>query len=159
MQTRSRYNSVLLAVLAHRLDIAHKRTCAVFETAVPLGYGKRVAVVHRCAACLSVRHATWNPHAELLTSEYVGGRIFYAGYSDECIRAVLASPQVNDRIRFVTDMKLNEAGIDEPSERRRKRGKIEAELRKDAEKIAMGLVAKMDNVRFLRGFGVRSYYP
>ncbi|GAA5992372.1 hypothetical protein JCM10908_000451 [Rhodotorula pacifica] len=86
-------------------------------------------------------------------TDYIGGRIFYSGYSEECIRSVLASEQVNDRIRFVAEQQLEAAGLPPGSQRDKRRARIEADLRKDAEKIANGLVARMDNVRFLRGFG------
>jgi hypothetical protein len=80
--------------------------------------------------------------------------VFYSGYSEECVRSVLASSQVNDRIRLIAEQQVSAAGLPPGPQRDKRRAKIEADLRKDAEKIANGLVTRMDNVRFLRGFGV-----
>jgi hypothetical protein len=87
-------------------------------------------------------------------ADYIGGRVFYSGYSEECVRSVLASSQVNDRIRLVAEQQVSAAGLPPGPQRDKRRAKIEADLQKDAEKIANGLVTRMDNVRFLRGFGV-----
>ncbi|BGP40730.1 hypothetical protein JCM10450v2_004726 [Rhodotorula kratochvilovae] len=87
-------------------------------------------------------------------NDYIGTRIFYPGYSDGCIRDVLSSQQLNARIRRVTDERVARLGLPDGPEKEKKRAQIEADLRKSAQRIAGGLVAKMDSVRFLRFFGV-----
>lgn len=54
----------------------------------------------------------------------------------------------------MTETELALSGITDPAERQKAREKYERVHRKNAEKIANGLVARMDNVRFLRGFAV-----
>lgn len=87
-------------------------------------------------------------------TDYIGQPIFYPGYSDDCVRGILASGQLDKRIRFVANARAAQLGLPEGPERDRKRAQIEAELRRNAARIAGGLVAKMDSVRFLRFFGV-----
>ncbi|GAA6004275.1 lysophospholipid acyltransferase family protein [Rhodotorula paludigena] len=84
---------------------------------------------------------------------YIGQPIFYPGYSDDCIRAIVKSEQLNRRIQHVTEARLAQAGLAEGPEKEKRRRQIDDELRKEAKKLASGLVAKMDNLRFLRFFG------
>ncbi|KPV77785.1 uncharacterized protein RHOBADRAFT_48040 [Rhodotorula graminis WP1] len=86
-------------------------------------------------------------------TDYIGQPIFYPGYSDDCVRGILTSQQLEKRIRFVADARVAQLGLPDGPERVRKRAQIEKELRKSAARIADGLVAKMDSVRFLRFFG------
>lgn len=88
-------------------------------------------------------------------TDYIGQPIFYPGYSDDCVRAILQSGQLGKRIQFVADARVAQLGLRDGPERDKKRAQIEKELRKSAARIADGLVAKMDSVRFLRFFGVR----
>lgn len=88
-------------------------------------------------------------------TDYIGGRVFYPGYSDDCMRGILSSKQVNKRIQEVTEKRLAGLQLPEGPEKEKKRRQIQDELKKEARRLSEGLVAKMDNVRFLRGFGVR----
>ncbi|CDR42043.1 RHTO0S06e09098g1_1 [Rhodotorula toruloides] len=86
-------------------------------------------------------------------TDYIGGRVFYPGYSDDCMRGILSSKQVNKRIQEVTEKRLAGLQLPEGPEKEKKRRQIQDELKKEARRLSEGLVAKMDNVRFLRGFG------
>ncbi|GAA5826424.1 hypothetical protein JCM11251_002361 [Rhodosporidiobolus azoricus] len=85
--------------------------------------------------------------------DYIGARVFYDGYSDEAIRGLMSSQQLNWRFERVTEARLTGLALPEGPERDKKRREIEGDLRKQARKIAEGLVARMDSVRFLRFFG------
>ncbi|GAA5830872.1 hypothetical protein JCM3766R1_003456 [Sporobolomyces carnicolor] len=87
---------------------------------------------------------------------YVGAKVFYEGYSDSCIRGIMTSPQVVEKQRQVVDERL--AALRLPSNAnpkfvQKKREQIERHVRAETAKVAEGLVAKMDSVRFLRFFG------
>lgn len=59
------------------------------------------------------------------------------------------------RIQDVTEKRLAGLQLPEGPEKEKRRRQIQEELKKEARRLSEGLVAKMDNVRFLRGFGVR----
>ncbi|GAA6017937.1 hypothetical protein JCM10207_002712 [Rhodosporidiobolus poonsookiae] len=86
-------------------------------------------------------------------SDYIGGRVFYEGYSDDCIRGILSSPQVLSRIQQLTEARLAALAMPAGPTRERKRAQVEEELRKEARRLSEGLVAKMDSLRFLRFLG------
>ncbi|GAA5925860.1 hypothetical protein JCM10213_007305 [Rhodosporidiobolus nylandii] len=86
-------------------------------------------------------------------NEYIGGRVFYEGYSEDCIRHILTSRQVTSRVRHLTEKRLDELDLPEGPARDQMRAQIEEELLKRTRKMANGLVAKMDSVCFLRFFG------
>ncbi|GAA5965561.1 hypothetical protein JCM3765_007380 [Sporobolomyces pararoseus] len=87
---------------------------------------------------------------------YVGARVFYEGYSESCIRGIMTSPQVVQKQREVVEERL--AALNLPSDlhpkaKQKKREHIERQVRAETAKVAEGLVARMDSVRFLRFFG------
>ncbi|GAA5851497.1 hypothetical protein JCM8547_001112 [Rhodosporidiobolus lusitaniae] len=84
---------------------------------------------------------------------YIGGRVFFEGYSEQCIQRVLSSSQVNNRIKDVAVARLATLNLPEGPVKEKKRTQIDKNLRDEARKLADGLVAKMDSVRFLRFFG------
>ncbi|GAA5915410.1 hypothetical protein JCM6882_001416 [Rhodosporidiobolus microsporus] len=85
--------------------------------------------------------------------DYIGGRVFYEGYSEECIRGIMSSRQVNAQIQRVTEARMAALSLPDETAREREKKKIQEGLRKQARKVAEGLVARMDSVRFLRFFG------
>ncbi|GAA6059510.1 hypothetical protein JCM10212_002253 [Sporobolomyces blumeae] len=84
---------------------------------------------------------------------YVGARVFYEGYTLSCIRGIMTSPQVIAKQRQVVEDRLAQLDLANPKARERKREQIEKSVRAETAKIAEGLVARMDSVRFLRFFG------
>ncbi|BGP16858.1 hypothetical protein JCM10213v2_004865 [Rhodosporidiobolus nylandii] len=78
-------------------------------------------------------------------NEYIGGRVFYEGYSEDCIRHILTSRQVTSRVRHLTEKRLDELDLPEGPARDQMRAQIEEELLKRTRKMANGLVAKMDS--------------
>ncbi|GAA5971080.1 hypothetical protein JCM11641_004135 [Rhodosporidiobolus odoratus] len=97
---------------------------------------------------LWVRGSGWRAY-----SDYIGGRSFYEGYSGECVRAIRSSRSVSSRIQQLTEARLKAFDLPEGDLRQQKRAEVEGELRKKAKKLSDGLVAKMNDVRFLRFFG------
>ncbi|GAA6042860.1 hypothetical protein JCM8097_007194 [Rhodosporidiobolus ruineniae] len=86
--------------------------------------------------------------------DYIGARVFYEGYSDECMCGIMASPQVNAQIQRETDARLAALSHPATADMQKKRRQVESEVRKEARKVATGLVAKMDSIRFLRVFAL-----
>ncbi|GAA5938602.1 hypothetical protein JCM1841_003045 [Sporobolomyces salmonicolor] len=86
-------------------------------------------------------------------NDYIGGRVFYEGYSDSCVRAIMTSPQVLAQQHQVTEQRLALLHLPNGPEKLAKRARIEKLVREETSKIANGLVARMDSVRFLRFFG------
>ncbi|GAA5865182.1 hypothetical protein JCM1840_003935 [Sporobolomyces johnsonii] len=86
-------------------------------------------------------------------NDYIGGRVFYEGYSESCVRAIMTSPQVLAKQHQVTEERLALLHVPDGPEKVAKRAQIEKQVREETAKIANGLVARMDSVRFLRFFG------
>ncbi|GAA5896942.1 hypothetical protein JCM5296_002664 [Sporobolomyces johnsonii] len=86
-------------------------------------------------------------------NDYIGGRVFYEGYSESCVRAIMTSPQVLAKQHQVTEERLAHLHVPDGPEKVAKRAQIEKQVREETAKIANGLVARMDSVRFLRFFG------
>lgn len=71
----------------------------------------------------------------------------------------MTSPQVVEKQRQVVEERLAALRLPSnanPKSVQKKREEIERHVRAETAKVAQGLVAKMDSVRFLRFFGVSS---
>ncbi|KAM0789523.1 hypothetical protein ACM66B_000338 [Microbotryomycetes sp. NB124-2] len=84
--------------------------------------------------------------------DYIGGRIFYEGYSNRCIKQIMESPQVNAKIKQMAEEHVQPLKLT-PDARRKRLERTERQMREVVYEMAHGLVAKMDSVRFLRFFG------
>ncbi|EPQ29051.1 uncharacterized protein PFL1_03340 [Pseudozyma flocculosa PF-1] len=100
-------------------------------------------------------------------SNYIGAPILYPGMSDETIRAVLASDQVQERIRRLAALRIDalfpDTGPMPPSGptkaqkslavfKQRKQREMEGQLRDVAHHILVKSVARIDSLRFLKAF-------
>ena len=87
--------------------------------------------------------------------------MFYEGYSESCIRGIMTSPQVVQKQREVVEERLAALNLPpdlHPKAKQKKREQIERQIRAETVKVAEGLVARMDSVRFLRFFGVSTLF-
>ncbi|KAK4054685.1 hypothetical protein OIO90_003497 [Microbotryomycetes sp. JL221] len=84
--------------------------------------------------------------------DYIGGRIFYEGYSNRCVKMIMESPQVNIKIRQLAEEHVQGLKLT-PDAKRKRLERTERQMREVVYEMSQGLVAHMNSVSFLRFFG------
>lgn len=86
-------------------------------------------------------------------NDYIGGRVFYEGYTAATMQRLITSDRVKNKVHELAAAKIDALDLPSDVDRAMKMEEVEKQMRETVHKIAEGLIAKMDSKPFLRFFG------